>query len=190
MTCRPPPGTEPESFHILHRDGHVVLAMWDRDFWITYRPGVVLKAPHLWSAGFLDRAGWRYAGPAPELPDIRAPQATAPAATTMQLSDNGHPRRNRMDLWTAGEKAIAEAHHIVECLGAHPLLTEAGVLLMQAQGKVADWVELPSVPQTAAEIARAENERADQQDEKGEHGIANAIREAALRRIAEMEDPT
>lgn len=61
----------------------------------------------------------------------------------MQISDNGFPRRNRVDLYTPAETAIREAMLAVENAGAHPLLTDAVVLLSQAKEKVADFVELP-----------------------------------------------
>lgn len=59
----------------------------------------------------------------------------------MQMID-GFPRRNRVDLRTPAEKAITEALHATEAAGAHPLLTEASILLQQARDKVADFVEL------------------------------------------------
>ena len=61
----------------------------------------------------------------------------------MQLSDNGFPRRNRIDLYTPAESAIAEAIAVVESLGCHTLLTEAVCLLSRAKEAVADFVELP-----------------------------------------------
>jgi hypothetical protein len=60
----------------------------------------------------------------------------------MQISDNGHPRRNRIDLYTPAETAISEAIRAVEDAGAHPLLTEAVQLLTWAKNRVADFVEL------------------------------------------------
>ena len=59
----------------------------------------------------------------------------------MKMID-GIPRRARMDLYTPAEKAIREAVNAVELAGAHPILTEAVILLGQAQEKVADFVEL------------------------------------------------
>lgn len=53
------------------------------------------------------------------------------------------PRRNRMDQWCPAEHAIQEAINRVEEAGAHPLLTDAVNLLVQAKSKVADFVELP-----------------------------------------------
>lgn len=57
------------------------------------------------------------------------------------MGDGDFPRRNRMDLWTPAERAIHDVVQLVESLGAHPLLTEASMLLQQAQNKVADFVE-------------------------------------------------
>ena len=54
---------------------------------------------------------------------------------------NGFPRRRRIDLLTPAEKAIRDALVAVEEVGADPLLTEAVILLGQAQEKVADFVE-------------------------------------------------
>ena len=61
----------------------------------------------------------------------------------MELSENGFPRRHRIDLHTPAEAAIYQAILEVELAGAHPLLTDAVVLLQQAKDKVADFVELP-----------------------------------------------
>lgn len=52
------------------------------------------------------------------------------------------PRRSCLDQHTPAEKAIYDAHQAVEKVGAHRLLTEAVVLLSEAQGKVADYLEL------------------------------------------------
>lgn len=62
----------------------------------------------------------------------------------MQMSDNGFPRRIRVDLATPAETAIREAMQAVERAGAHLLLTDAVNLLAQAREKVADFVELPT----------------------------------------------
>ena len=59
----------------------------------------------------------------------------------MRLSDNGLPRRCRMDLWVPAERAIQAATDEVERAGCHPLLTDAVNLLAQARAKVADFVE-------------------------------------------------
>ena len=50
-------------------------------------------------------------------------------------------RRNRIDLYTPAERAIYDAMGVVEQAGAHPLLTEAVILLGQAKDKVADFVD-------------------------------------------------
>lgn len=60
----------------------------------------------------------------------------------MKVDENGVPRRCRIDLYTPAEHAIREAMLAVEAAGAHPLLTDAVVLLAQAKAKVADYVEL------------------------------------------------
>lgn len=52
-------------------------------------------------------------------------------------------RRNRIDQYTPAETAIREAVGAVEAAGCHPLLTDAVVLLGQAQSKVADFVDMP-----------------------------------------------
>ena len=51
------------------------------------------------------------------------------------------PRRIQMQKWTPAEHAIRQAMIAVEQAGAHPLLTDAVVLLGQAQDKVADYVD-------------------------------------------------
>lgn len=57
----------------------------------------------------------------------------------MPLSPSDIPRRAYVNLWTAQEQRIRAAHRAVEDSGAHPLLTEAGTLLLQAFDKMADW---------------------------------------------------
>jgi hypothetical protein len=63
----------------------------------------------------------------------------------MQISNNGFPRRARLDLHTPAERAITEAIHAVEAAGCHTLLTEAVNLLADARDRVADFVELPKL---------------------------------------------
>ena len=67
------------------------------------------------------------------------------AAASVEISDNGFPRRNRLDLHTPAEKAIRDAMIAVEAVGGHRLLTHAVNLLSAAQECVADYVELPKV---------------------------------------------
>jgi hypothetical protein len=55
---------------------------------------------------------------------------------------NGIPRRCIIDQDTQAETAIRTAIAAVEESGAHPLLTEAVILLGQAKDKVSDFVEL------------------------------------------------
>ena len=51
------------------------------------------------------------------------------------------PRRIRKDLMCDAELSITEAMADVEGMAAHPLLTEAVVLLSQARDKVADFID-------------------------------------------------
>lgn len=57
------------------------------------------------------------------------------------MDDQEIPRRVRIDRMTPAELAIRDAVIAVEKAGAHPLLTDAVVLLGQAQAKVADFVD-------------------------------------------------
>lgn len=47
-----------------------------------------------------------------------------------------------MNRWTTAERMIQDAVDEVEGIGAHPLLTEAVVLLGRAREKVADFVDM------------------------------------------------
>ncbi len=51
------------------------------------------------------------------------------------------PRRSMVPERTTAEHAISRAVQAVERTGCHPLLTEAVILLGEAQGKVADYVD-------------------------------------------------
>lgn len=51
------------------------------------------------------------------------------------------PRRGQMNAWVDAERAIYEAKQCIETMPADPLLTEATLLLSQAQDKVADYVD-------------------------------------------------
>ena len=64
------------------------------------------------------------------------PQLPRPVKT-----DDGWPTRRDVSWYTVGEQAIREALLAVEGMGAHVLLTEAVMLLSQAQDKVADFAE-------------------------------------------------
>lgn len=57
------------------------------------------------------------------------------------MSDNGFPRRIRMDLYSPAEKAIRAAVEAVEEAGADIALTDAVILLGKAQERVADYVD-------------------------------------------------
>src|SRR5690349_15915676 len=67
----------------------------------------------------------------------------------MQKSDNGLPRRIRVDLYTRAELAIRHAQSEVEKAGAHPRLTDALTLLSGAGEACADGLEALGVTQTA-----------------------------------------
>lgn len=64
------------------------------------------------------------------------------ARTPLPHTVDGFPRRNRIDLATHAEGEIRRARDAVESEGAHPLLTEAVILLGQALDKVADFMEI------------------------------------------------
>ncbi len=55
------------------------------------------------------------------------------------------PRRNRIYEFCPAEKAIWDATQKVEEMGAHPLLTDAVILLGRAREKVADFVDLAPI---------------------------------------------
>ncbi len=57
------------------------------------------------------------------------------------MSDNGFPRAIRVDLFSPAERSIWAARGIVEEAGADPLLTDAVILLTDAQRKVAEYVD-------------------------------------------------
>ena len=69
---------------------------------------------------------------------------------------NGIARRCRTDLYTPAEKAISDAVAAVEAAGAHPLLTDAVVLLTDAQNKVADFVELDDASAANDKVSHAD----------------------------------
>jgi hypothetical protein len=61
------------------------------------------------------------------------------------------PRRIDMLRWHPAERAIHDAVQAVEMAGAHPLLTDAVILLSDARRKVADYVDGVTVANTFAE---------------------------------------
>ncbi len=73
-----------------------------------------------------------------------------PNLFTMQLpppgmwarKENGFLRRQDILLFSPAEQKLYDMVHYVESLGAHPLLTDAVILLTHARSKIADWVEL------------------------------------------------
>lgn len=66
------------------------------------------------------------------------------------MSNNGFPRRIRVDLMTSAERAVRDAVEAVEAVGAHPRLTDAVVLLSDVQNAVADGVEALGLTQPAS----------------------------------------
>jgi hypothetical protein len=77
------------------------------------------------------------------------PNPSVPPAGPM-MSDNGFPRRIRVDLFTEAERAIYDAHVKVEAVGAHDRLTDAVNLLSKAHEAVADGVEALGLTTPAA----------------------------------------
>jgi hypothetical protein len=59
----------------------------------------------------------------------------------LEAAGSGAPRRIDMLRWTPAERAIHAAIEAVEAAGADVRLTDAVILLSQAQGKVADYVD-------------------------------------------------
>lgn len=57
-------------------------------------------------------------------------------------------RRNCLDLLVPSELAVWQAKQAVEESGCHPLLTEAVILLAQAQNKVSDYVDAEKLSQS------------------------------------------
>lgn len=51
------------------------------------------------------------------------------------------PRKCQMNEWCSAERLIAAAIHEVELLGCDPALTDAVVLLGEAQEKVASFID-------------------------------------------------
>jgi len=51
------------------------------------------------------------------------------------------PRHASVPHWTPAEKAISDAVHVVESVGGDVLLTDAVILLADAQRKVAEYVD-------------------------------------------------
>jgi hypothetical protein len=71
-----------------------------------------------------------------------APAATQQMTTEENTMSNETPRRAQLQQWTPAEHAIRNAMFAVEATGAHPLLTDAVVLLGEAKDKVAEFVDL------------------------------------------------
>lgn len=57
------------------------------------------------------------------------------------LRPDGIPTRCDINLQSAVEIRLGEMIRVIEAVGAHPLLTDASLLVQQAKGKIADYVE-------------------------------------------------
>lgn len=68
------------------------------------------------------------------------------------------PRRNHVDMLVPSELAVWKARQAVEESGCHPLLTEAVILLGQAQNKVSDYVDAEKLSQGKAMKPVKDNE--------------------------------
>lgn len=68
------------------------------------------------------------------------------------MADDVIPRRCDINRQVYAERAIGDAMRAVEEMPAHPLLTEAVTLLVQARDKVADFVDLPTPKPTVEEL--------------------------------------
>ncbi len=79
---------------------------------------------------------------------VTAAKASHPALSSAKVADsmNTIPRRNDILKNSTAEVAIRDAMRFVEEAGAHPLLTDASVLLGQAFEKVADFVDGTAKP--------------------------------------------
>lgn len=76
-----------------------------------------------------------------KLKELMEPGSEPYKPKNMNNTNIPFPRRNRIDLMTAAELAIRNAVIEVEKVGADIKLTEAVMLLTQAQDKVADYVD-------------------------------------------------
>lgn len=63
-------------------------------------------------------------------------------AQRSHLRPDGFLSRNDIELQTPLEKTLGQTIRDIEAAGAHPLLTEASVLVQQAKSLIADYVEL------------------------------------------------
>jgi hypothetical protein len=57
------------------------------------------------------------------------------------VQTDGPPRRCRLDLLTPLEVAAFELMRAAECAGGHPLLSEIGMIALEAKRKAADWID-------------------------------------------------
>ena len=80
MTCTPPPDAKPYSWHRLVRGNDQCLARYSPELgWTFATPRLDGRATVITtcSVGAAAEAGWRYAGPAPELPKPQTAQEIA-----------------------------------------------------------------------------------------------------------------
>ncbi len=80
MTCTPPPDVKPYSWHRLLRGDDQCLARYSPELgWTFMAPRLDGRATVITtcSVGAATAAGWRYAGPAPELPKPQTAQEIA-----------------------------------------------------------------------------------------------------------------
>jgi hypothetical protein len=113
---------------------------------ITYPLCAKVTEPQQWLFEASAQLDIRYhAASEPATADAEATSvssASAPAGEAPIISDNGFPRRIRVDLWHQAERAIQDAVDVCETtLPADILETEAIILLGKARDKVADLVE-------------------------------------------------
>lgn len=74
-------------------------------------------------------------------PDTFLKEQFRKATENIKKSDTDIPRKVRMDMWGPAELAIHNAIQEVEKMPADTLLTEAVILLSQAQDKVAEYID-------------------------------------------------
>ncbi len=111
------------------------------------------------------RAGWGGEGA------VARTQHPAPLPRTVKRFGGtmDWPRRSCVDQYTSEEKALWAVHALIEAMPAHPHLTEAGSLLQQAAGKLADYLE------DREEVALAPGERAEFERRSASAAAGNVV---------------
>ena len=90
MICTPPPDAKPYSWHRLVRGNTQCLGQYSPELgWTFATPRLDGRATVITtcSVGAAAEAGWRYAGPAPELPKPQTAQEIAREALVVLSSD-------------------------------------------------------------------------------------------------------